>query len=127
MEQVASINQFKMTDNEVKIIEKVSNFFNVTSEEVLTGGRGKKIVEARQWLMLLFRFEFRLGYVEIGKLVNRDHATCIHAVRKLTTFINIYPQDERIYEKLVIEIADLLPEVSTERKGHLCSECGTFS
>lgn len=71
-----------------QILKAVSEFFNVTVEELVNRGRKKEIVEPRQVAIYLLRDILDMSYPYIGEKMGRDHTTAIHAVEKISQEIN---------------------------------------
>lgn len=67
-----------------KILSIVSEFYEISLEEIIQGGRKKELVKPRQICMYLLREELQESYPSIGKrLGGRDHTTVIHACTKI--------------------------------------------
>lgn len=71
-----------------QILKAVSEFFNVTIEDLVNRGRKKEIVEPRQIAIYLLRDILDMSYPYIGEKMGRDHTTAIHAVEKISQEIN---------------------------------------
>lgn len=71
-----------------QILKAVSDFFNVSVQELIDRGRKKEIVEPRQIAIFLLRDILDLSYPYIGEKMGRDHTTAIHAVEKISQEIN---------------------------------------
>jgi len=71
--------------NHKHIIKVVSEFYDITQEDLIVKGRKKEVVRPRQIAMYLMRSELNYSYPGIGeKLGGRDHTTAIHAFEKIT-------------------------------------------
>lgn len=71
--------------NHKHIIKVVSEFYDVTQEDLIIKGRKKEVVRPRQIAMYLMRSELHYSYPGIGeKLGGRDHTTAIHAYEKIS-------------------------------------------
>ncbi len=67
-----------------KIIEIVSDFYNVTPEDLLKQSRKKEYVNPRQIAMYIIRKELETSLPSIGEFFGgRDHTTVIHAIDKI--------------------------------------------
>lgn len=87
------------------IIKVVSDFFDISPEELTIKGRKKEVVRPRQIVMYLMRSELNYSYPGIGeKLGGRDHTTAIHAFEKIK-------RELEVDEKLQGEIAILLEQL----------------
>ncbi len=71
-----------------KIIEVVSDFYNVTPEDLVKQSRKKEYVNPRQIAMYIIRKELETSLPSIGEFFGgRDHTTVIHAVDKIERVI----------------------------------------
>ncbi|OGI15605.1 MAG: chromosomal replication initiator protein DnaA [Candidatus Moranbacteria bacterium RBG_19FT_COMBO_42_6] len=87
------------------IIKVVSDFFDISPEELTIKGRKKEVVRPRQIVMYLMRSELNYSYPGIGeKLGGRDHTTAIHAFEKIR-------KELEVNEKLQGEITLLLEQI----------------
>jgi chromosomal replication initiator protein len=67
-----------------KIIEIVSDFYNVQPEDLLKQSRKKEYVNPRQIAMFIIRKELETSLPSIGEFFGgRDHTTVIHAIDKI--------------------------------------------
>ena len=67
-----------------KIIQVVSRFFKVPTNELSGPGRKASIVHARQIVMFLLRLDVGLPLESIGQLVGgRDHSTVLYGIEKV--------------------------------------------
>ena len=67
-----------------EIIEKVSQFYNISKSDVLSGNRSPRFSKSRQIISLLAKNLTTLSLQEIGaKLGNRDHTTVIYSLRSI--------------------------------------------
>lgn len=70
--------------NAERIIQTVSQFFELESVEVVGKRRYKELVYPRQLIMYLLRHELSFSYPKIGKeLGGKDHTTIMHGVEKI--------------------------------------------
>ena len=71
------------------ISSEVSNYFGVTSDEIIGPRRSKSYLLPRQVTMFLLREETSLSLSAIGKILGgRDHSTVIHGHEKVASLIN---------------------------------------
>lgn len=71
-----------------KIIEVVSDFYNVSPEDLLKQSRKKEYVNPRQIAMYIIRRELETSLPSIGEFFGgRDHTTVIHAIDKIERII----------------------------------------
>jgi chromosomal replication initiator protein len=82
------------------IIKVVSDFFDISPEELTTRGRKKEIVRPRQIVMYLMRSELNYSYPGIGeKLGGRDHTTAIHAFEKIRKELEV---NDKLHEEITL-------------------------
>lgn len=64
----------------------ISEFYNITKEDLIKKGRKKEISHPRQVMMYLLRQELQTPFSTIGQLLGgRDHTTVLHAYEKIET------------------------------------------
>ena len=72
-----------------KIAESVSEFYNITIEDLIKQSRKKEFVKPRQIAMYLIRKELDNSFPSIGDFFGgRDHTTVMHAVEKIKNLVN---------------------------------------
>lgn len=68
-----------------KVIEAVSEYYQIGKRLLLGDSRARPIARPRQVLMYLLRTDLGIPLEEVGRLVgDRDHTTVMHAVEKIT-------------------------------------------
>ncbi len=82
------------------IIKAVSNFYEISVDDILKRNRKQNLVEPRQITMYLLRDILKMSYPSIGeKLGKRDHTTVMHACEKIEKEIQTNPA---LNQKLVV-------------------------
>jgi len=82
------------------IIKIVSEFYDVTPDDLVAKNRKQEVVKPRQVAMYLMRSELQYSYPGIGeKLGGRDHTTAIHAFEKIQEALQ---NDEKLAEELCL-------------------------
>jgi len=82
------------------IIQSVSEFYDINSQNMFSRCRRKDIVKPRQIAMYLMRSELQASYPGIGEqLGGRDHTTAMHAYEKIRREIE---QDDQLEQELNI-------------------------
>jgi chromosomal replication initiation ATPase DnaA len=94
--EAAVILQNSFEKNQQNILNLVITVTGISKEQII-GDRGiEEVCEAR-FILCYFLFNyFKPNKSSIGRLINRDHATVIHALKK---FNNYYATDERFRNK----------------------------
>lgn len=86
--------------NENDIVEEVSKYYNISSEQIMSPVRNAQIALARRISMYLCRSLLGMSYMQIGQFFKRDHSTVITAVDKVGREIKMDNQ-------LALAISDL--------------------
>ena len=90
-----------------KIQNAVSNYFNISLNEMLSQRRSRPLARPRQIAMFLAKKLTSRSLPEIGRrFANRDHTTVIHAVK---TISRISEKDEEM-RKNINQLRSLLLE-----------------
>lgn len=72
-----------------QIIERISKYFQINTEDLLGPKRDKDIVLPRQVAMYMLRNELHLSFPKIARELGRkDHTTAIHSVEKIEQQLN---------------------------------------
>jgi chromosomal replication initiator protein len=69
------------------LLTAVARYFDVDVEELKGRSRNKQVVVPRQIAMFLLREDARLSTPEVGRLLNRDHTTVLHALKQVSSDI----------------------------------------
>lgn len=84
--------------NVKKIIQAVSEFYDLKEKEILSFSRKKEIVKPRQIAMYLLREELKNSFPSIGRRFGgKDHTTAIHAYKKILRELK---KDEQLKEEI---------------------------
>ena len=87
------------------ILSIVSNYFNLTSDEILSSKRTQEISYARQIAMYLMREFTGLSLPKIGKeLGGRNHATILSGIKKIESGIKNNEDTKKIVEELIVNL-----------------------
>ncbi|EKE19484.1 MAG: Chromosomal replication initiator protein DnaA [uncultured bacterium] len=82
------------------VIEAISQYFNISTKELIEKGRKKEIAYARHVAMYLMRSELNVSYPSIGaQFGGRDHTTALHAFEKISKDME---KDEKVREDVGI-------------------------
>ena len=80
------------------ILDRTSEFYGFSREDLVGASRRRPLVTARQVSMYVFRELTDLSYPAIGReFGGRDHTTVIHAVDKIT---RLMPERREIYDQV---------------------------
>lgn len=64
-----------------KILEIVSNHFNISKDDLLSQNRQANIVIAKQFAAYFLRYELGITFREIGEIMNKQTSTVSRAVQ----------------------------------------------
>ncbi|MBT4856622.1 chromosomal replication initiator protein DnaA [Candidatus Uhrbacteria bacterium] len=82
------VNTIKKTVSPKHIIQTVTEYFDISIEDVLGKSREKRLAFPRQIIMYLLREEMSISYPSIGtELGGRDHTTAMHAYSKIAKIL----------------------------------------
>lgn len=82
------------------VIVTVSQYFNISSKELMEKGRKKEVAYARHLAMYLMRSELNVSYPSIGNhFGGRDHTTALHAFEKISKDTE---KDEKVKEDVAV-------------------------
>lgn len=80
------------------IVKTISDFYDITEDNIYEKTRRKEIVKARQIIMYILREDFNVSYPLIGqKLGGKDHTTVIHSCLKIK---NDLKEDPKLVEEI---------------------------
>ncbi|MFN3477948.1 MAG: chromosomal replication initiator protein DnaA [bacterium] len=94
--------EIKITPDD--IISIVSQYFQLSKEEIFANSREKKIVYPRQIVIYLLRDILGMSFKNIANIFNKDHTTIIHAYEKINIMLaspKIYKDINNIKEELI--------------------------
>lgn len=94
LEEVQNILKDSITSGKKKaisqqdILKTISEFYEISTQDLKQKGRKKEVATARQIAMYLMRKELNMPYTGIGRCFNgRDHTTALHAFEKIGRLI----------------------------------------
>lgn len=96
----------------IETIETICALFGTTYQQLKQRNRQDAIVEARQIAMYIILCNFPLTLEKAGALVEKNHATVIHARKRVLNAINDPRVDPRIYNAIA-KIREKHPEINT--------------
>lgn len=83
-----------------QVVTSVSEFYDVSIEDLVGASRKKELVEPRQIAMYVMREELHSSFPAIGhELGNRDHTTAMHACTKIS---ELAEKSEKIKQDIVL-------------------------
>ncbi len=91
---------YRKSTSTKEIIKIVSEFYNVSAEELSAHSRKQEIVKPRQVAMYLMRSEINTSFSSIGEILGKkDHTTVMHAVNKIQEDISL---DKNIKQEIIL-------------------------
>ncbi|QMS84945.1 chromosomal replication initiator protein DnaA [Candidatus Xianfuyuplasma coldseepsis] len=99
------INDNFLSENKIKnIMSIVSDYYRISTSDLISKKRTAKYVFPRQVSMYLIKTLYDLPYKKIGTFFNnRDHSTVMHSVEKITNEIEMDINVKKDVEKLTIK------------------------
>lgn len=83
------------------VIERVSEIYKVPAEEIRGTCRKRHIVEARWVCAYVLRKRNGLSYPAIGRLLNRDHTSIMHACESLPHLKKYRPTIQEALDRIL--------------------------
>jgi len=86
----------KTTPTKEEVLQVVCDYFEIEAEELIKKSRKQNLVYKRQVLAYLCYFFCRCSYEDLGEFIgNRDHATMLYSVSKISTLRTVYDDIEK--------------------------------
>lgn len=83
------------------IIEVISQYFNISTKDILSSKKSKDLVFPRQIAMYLCRNELELSYKKVGEIFGKkDHTTIMHAETKILEAMKVDKQTKLIVDSV---------------------------
>ncbi len=90
--------------NYTNILDIVSNYYNITTSDLLSKNRKKKYVFPRQVAMYILKDLYDITYKKIGQIFNnRDHSTVIYSIEQISNDIQLDKTKKNDVDKLLIK------------------------
>lgn len=94
-----------------KIIQIVSEFYNVTPEDILGQCRKRSFCIPRATAIYLARKSTSKGVVELGREFNRDHSSICYAIQNVEAMAAL----DMLYDQQLLEMEDTIREAFKPR------------
>tara|TARA_R110002124_G_scaffold111950_2_gene265921 strand:- start:1477 stop:1938 length:462 start_codon:yes stop_codon:yes gene_type:complete len=97
------MNRYKLEltqERDEQIIREICSRYNVEWTSILSKNRKRVIIDARRLYCGLLRSVFGLTFHQIGKILNKNHATIVHNVKIHDNFVRILKSYKRNYEEI---------------------------
>lgn len=82
-----------------QIISKICMSYGISEKQLKSKSRLRHLVDARGIAMYILNKKMNYNTLMIGKLLNRNHATIIHQVRKIEGLIEV----DKLFKETVNE------------------------
>lgn len=88
-----------------KVLNVVSQYFNITNEDLMSPSRKRQIVQARQIAMYMSRNLTSSSLSTIGEVIGgKDHATVLHSCNTVSDLMTT----DRLFKQYVLDIQKIL-------------------
>tara|TARA_R110002074_G_scaffold305183_4_gene476412 strand:- start:125 stop:586 length:462 start_codon:yes stop_codon:yes gene_type:complete len=97
------MNRYKLEltkERDDKIIYEICSRYDVQWFSVLSKSRARVIIDARRLYCGLLRNVFGLTFHQIGKILNKNHATIVHNTKIHDNFVRILKSYKKNYEEI---------------------------
>jgi len=88
-----------------KIVKAVSAAYEVRTAELYGPLRTARLVRPRQVAMYLIRRQTKLSLPQIGMILNRDHTTVIHGIKRVTDLLETEAEFREFIEEMTAKLA----------------------
>ncbi len=84
----AQLSEYKEADLIEEVITAVCRALNVEKSALRSPGRTTSLVEARYIIMYLLVKEHKMGFKEVGAILNRDHSSIMAGIEKYQSLVD---------------------------------------
>ena len=85
-----------------RVLEEVSDFYGITIDELINGGRWRKFIIPRQMAHYILRWHTSLSFKDIGEMTgNADHTNIVHSVQQIDKLIDTDESIKAQYNVLI--------------------------
>jgi len=70
---------------------------DITKEQLFSKSRKRDLVEKRMVLSYTLRKSLGMTYQQIGKSLDKNHASIIHSIKNIENFLVVYPHIRELY------------------------------
>lgn len=97
------MNPFASIGNPIadRIVEATAEISEMSVEDLISGRRDVVSYRARAIATLLIRQNTKLSTSEIGRIMNRDHATVLHAFKRAEQMLQQYPEMHKVCAQIM--------------------------
>lgn len=100
----SQLAQLQETELEAKdIIHYICKYYRVSIDDVMSKDRHRKFTLPRQIICTLLMDNTNLSLLDIGLLINRDHATVLHSHKVIDTFYEVDKIFKVQFDKILSE------------------------
>ena len=85
------------------VLNDVAHAFNVTKKEMISKSRKRPFTDARQLAMYLINQHLNRTQEATGEIFDRDHATVIHALKKVNNIMDTEKNYRIKVNKIIIK------------------------
>lgn len=102
-------------NNRINLIVKVvSDFYGIEIRLIFSKSRRQDIVEARHILAYCLREKYRLSFPVLGKILNRDHTSIMHACENSITLITNNKEVNKLVKSILKKDDGYLDEIKEQ-------------
>lgn len=96
------------------IVKVVSDFYGIEIRLIFSKSRRQDIVEARHILAYCLREKYRLSFPVLGKILNRDHTSIMHACENSITLIANNKEVNKLVKSILKKDDGYLDEIKEQ-------------
>lgn len=111
LNRLKSENIGSIKANDFRLFREVCTSLDLDVSLIRTSFRETQYADARKMIAYIFNRYFRYGVTKTGTLMNKDHSTIIHAVRKHEHFMQIDRQYARKFYNVMSRVKENLSDI----------------
>lgn len=91
-----------------EVLRAVCTVTELTPDEILCPSRKRASLYARHMFNFICRKRLGMAWVEIGRIIHRDHSTAINSVKEFSNILYTDKEVQRQYAKVCVLLNDAL-------------------
>lgn len=105
-----------------EILARMCTVLNVSVEDILGTSRNRKLVAQRRMIIWYLHTELEMGCSDQGKLLNRNHATILHSIKRMKDELFLYKDTQEEYAEFARDTKFYIYKCEQEKIAKLTEE-----
>lgn len=107
-----------MREDILRTITMICNIYDVELDDIRSKSRERFLFYVRVVVAFVLRSQYNLTFVEIGKYINRDHATITYYKKMYDDLIKY----DHTFREMIESIGDIILNINTDLQAELEDE-----